>query len=828
MLSWHEIERRAVAFQKTWKNCAGDERQEAQTFEKDLMYVFGIDWRDGLHEHQITLRDGSIGYIDYFLPGKILIEMKSKGQSLTKAYSQAMTYVHSLKPDEIPVLVLVSDFEKFHVYNLKKNHPYKPFKVSQLKSRVRIFGLLAGYGVLDEEKTEIEVNTEASYMMARIHDEMKTNGYEGHALEVYLVRLLFCMFADDTGIFERDSFSNYLKNSAPDGSDLSSRLMILFSVLNTPLENRMTNISAELARFRYINGELFAESLPPAFFDVRTRQLLIECSDKFDWSQISPSIFGAMFQGVMNPEERRTLGAHYTSEENIMKVIEPLFLDELHDEFEKVKSTTKELQAFQDKIASLKFLDPAMGSGNFLIVAYKKLRELEFEILKLIIDESSLQIVDAFIKVSIDQFYGIEIEEFPCQIAQVSLILIKHLMDIEVSNYFGFNIIDFPIKNNANIVHGNALVMDWNLVCPAEELNYILGNPPFIGYSNQSREQTENIKSIYLDESGKTSKTAGKIDFVAGWFYKASEMMLRGPIKASFVATNSITQGEQVYFVWNLLLGLFNIHIDFAYRTFKWTNDAKGKAAVHCVIIGFSRVHHRKKKYLWDEYSQMREVSAINPYLVEGENILVKSRTKPLNDVSTMVYGSKPTDGGFLLLDKSEKESILLKYPEARDLIRPYLGSKEFLHNLPRYCIWLEGVSPAAYAKIPPILDRISQVKCFRLASKKEKTRKDADKPMLFQENRQPTTFYLLVPRVSSEKRQYIPIGYLPPDTICGDQNLMIPDASLYEFGVLTSAAHMSWMRLVAGRLKSDFRYSASIVYNTFPWCDSTVTANVY
>lgn len=822
MLPWHEIERRAVAFQKTWKNCPGDERQEAQTFEKDLMHVFGIDWRDGLHEYHTTLKDGSIGYIDYLLPGKILIEMKSKGQSLTRAYTQAMTYVHSLKPDEIPTLVLVSDFDKIHVYNLKKNHPYKPLRVSQLKSRVRIFGLLAGYGVLDEEKTEIEVNTEASYMMARIHDEMKANGYEGHALEVYLVRLLFCMFADDTGIFERDSFSEYLKDSKIDGSDLSSRLMVLFSVLNIPHENRMKTISPELLKFRYINGQLFEESLPPAFFNAKMRQLLINCSEKFDWSQISPSIFGAMFQGVMNPEERRALGAHYTSEENILKVIEPLFLDDLYDEFERAKSTKKELHAFQEKIASLKFFDPAMGCGNFLIVAYKKLRELEFEILKLIIDDSTLQIVDTFIKVSIEQFYGIEIEEFPSQIAQVSLILIKHLMDIEVSNHFGFNIIDFPIKHNANIVHGNALRIDWETVCTFDENTYIFGNPPFKGARNMSAEQKQDLKNVFDDW-----KNVGNLDFVAAWYKKAADVMEGTFIKAAFVSTNSISQGNQAGILWQPLLNQ-KFRIIFAYRTFKWSNEAKGQAAVHCVIIGFQWMPLNNSRLLFmepDYSSASKVVENISPYLIDAPNIVVMSRSTPISDIPEMGIGNKPIDGGHYLFTYDEMLEFLAKEPGAEKYFYPWYGSYEFINKDPRYCLYLAQAMPSDLRKMPLVLDRIEAVRNYRLASKSPGTVKIADQPTRFHVENIPSGNFLIIPEVSSENRRYIPIGFMEEGNLASNLVRIIPKASLYHFGVLTSATHMAWMRQVAGRLESRYRYSKDIVYNNFPWPEVTEDA---
>lgn len=815
MLTWSEIESKAVAFQKRWKKNSGDEKQSGQTFEKDFMDVFGVEWRDGLHEHPVYLKDGTTGYIDYFIPGKILIEMKSKGQSLAKAYTQAMSYVHALKPEEIPVLVMCCDFDKIEVFNLRKDHPYKPFKVSQLKQHVRIFGLLAGYGLTDDEKTEIEVNTDASYKMAKLHDALKDKGYEGHSLELYLVRLLFCLFAEDTGVFEKESFEKFVEESNPDGSDLSGRLMSLFSILDTHRDKRPKGLPDYLMVFRYINGSIFKDPLPLASFDSKMRGLLLECSKDFNWSKISPAIFGAMFQGVMDQEERRSLGAHYTSRENIMKVIQPLFLDELYDEFERNKTTRKELLAFQNKLASLHFLDPACGSGNFLIVAYEELRKLEFEVIKLIFDYGTNPTMEFLVQVKPEQFNGIEIEDFPAQIANLSMILMKHLMDQEISNYFGFNAVDFPIQDTPHIVQGNALTIDWDEVIPADKLNYIMGNPPFIGYAYQTRVQAEELKNLYRDEQEKIMKTSGLNDYVSAWFYKASELMQNTKIRTAFVSTNSICQGEQVYSIWAILFAKFKIHIDFAYRTFKWANEARSNAAVHVVIVGFSSNYAGIKK-LWDEEGLVREVNSVNAYLVNAPNLFIKSRSKPLSALPGMVYGNKPAEGGFLIFDEEEKNQMLLERTP-QEFIRPFLGAREFLHNTPRYCLWLYGVAPNKYMHIKTIRERIEKVKAFRLSSTKAKTIADADKSMLFQEVRQPKDEYIIVPRHSSENRRYIPIGYVSNDVICGDSNLMIPNATISEFAIITSNVHMSWMRTVAGRIKSDFRYSASIVYNTFP-----------
>lgn len=810
-LSWETIETNAIAFSKNWKESYGDERQEAQKFEIGLMNVFGVDFHEGLHEYQIRDSFGKIGYIDYLLPGKILIEMKSKGESLVRAYNQAYEYTRSLKPDEYPELLLVSDFDYMQVTNLKTMQTFKKFKVSQLKKHVRMFGLLAGYNSEVSFKTDIEVNTDASYKMAKLHDTLKENGYDGENLEIYLVRLLFCLFAEDTGIFEERSFENYIRNSEENGSDLSSRIMMLFSTLDTPENKRMSNLPNELKRFRYINGKLFSKPLPPAFFDYKTRQILIDCCD-FDWSYISPAIFGAMFQGVMNQKERRELGAHYTSEENILKLINPLFLDNLWKEFERSKNTIAELQTFHKKLATLRFLDPACGCGNFLIITYREIRLLEFEVLKMLYDNRQLKFIDTLCIISIEQFYGIEYEEFPCQIAQVGLLLMKHQLDKEVSNFFGMNVIDFPIKETANIIHGNALTIDWEVLIPVNKLSYIIGNPPFIGASMMTKEQKLDAISIF----GKM-KLSNSIDYVGAWYHKAAKYIQNTDIRAAFVSTNSICQGEQVKPLWDKILNVYNIKIDFAYRTFKWSNDAKGKAAVHCVIIGFSSHMVKSNKFICNEIGEIEIVKNINPYLVEAPNILVESRSKPISKVTKMVYGNKPTDGGNLILSEAEKEQLIYRYPEAQKFIYPFIGSVEFINNRKRYCIWLKDAHPS-WKNIPEIYNRVKKVEQLRLASSSPTTRERAYYPDLFFFISQPKTPYLMVPRVSSRNRKYVPIGFMTPDIIASDNTSIVPNATLYHFGILTSNIHNTWLRTVGGRLKSDYRYSGSVVYNTFPW----------
>ena len=811
MLTWTDIETRAIAFQKRWKDCTGDERQDAQTFEKDFMYVFGVDWHDGLHEHPIISIDGVQNYIDYFIPGKILIEMKSRGKSLDAAFTQAMQYVRALKPEEQPALVVVSDFDAIKVYNTSKQHHYKSFKVTTLKSHVRIFSLLTGHGADSEIRTEIEVNTDASYKMAKLHDALKENGYTGHELEVYLVRLLFCLFADDTGVFEKSTFYNYLQASNPDGSDLSGRLTMLFSTLDTPDEKRMKNLPEELKRFRYINGNLFSERLAPPFFSAKMRSTLLECCD-FDWTQISPAIFGAMFQGVMNPQERRELGAHYTSEDNILKVIRPLFLDELYEEFERSKNTTAELQAFHKKISSLTFLDPACGCGNFLIITYQKLRELEFQVLKLLKD-NQMVLFDAPTKVSINQFYGIEIEEFPCEIAKVSMLLMKHLMDQEVSHYFGGNYLDYPIRDNVNIVNANALRIDWNDVIPASKLNYIMGNPPFNGARIMSSEQKADLEHVFGD-----LKNSGNLDYVTPWYKKAADMMESNTsIHSALVSTNSIVQGDQAGILWEYLFDR-RFEINFAYRTFKWSNAAKGKAAVHCVIVGFAKEGSwRKSREIFDGLNA-NKASQINQYLIDAPKVIIKARSRPTCDVPEIGIGNKPIDDGNYLFTKDEMDEFIIKEPRAAQFFHPWYGSQEFIDRQPRFCLYLGDASPTEIKKMPSVLERVENVRMFRLKSKSLGTVALAKYPTKFHVQNIPTKTYLIIPETSSENREYIPIGFMDPSSLSSNAVRILPCASLYHFGILTSSTHMAWMRTVAGRLKSDYRYSKDIVYNNFPW----------
>lgn len=827
-LSWDEIETRAVAFQRRWKVLLKEEdiieRSWAQKFEEELMEVFGIDKKDGVHEERVINLEGVQNYIDYLLSGVVLIEMKSPGESLITAYNQALDYARALKPVDQPELIVVSNFNKIQVSNFRTGVRYKEFSISKLKSNVRQMGYIAGYTSDVEFETDIEVNTKAAYKISGLYKELERHGYSREDIQLYLVRIVFCLFAEDTGIFEQKSFENYIKNSKEDGTDLSQRISDLFYILDTKEEERMDTISDELKGFRYINGHVFSKPLKPAFFDSKMRKELINCCN-FDWSYISPAVFGAMFQGVMDEEKRRELGAHYTSEENIMKVIKPLFLDELWKEFEIKKGIKKDLEEFHEKIANIKILDPACGCGNFLIIAYRELRLLEFEVLKLLNDDSQVMLVDNnIIKTHINNFYGIEYEEFPAEIAKLSMLLMKHQLDVEVSNYFGFNIIGFPIRENASIVKGNSLRMDWNEVVDIAKLDYIIGNPPFVGGMLMSKEQKEDMKIVT-----KKAKGYGNMDFVCGWYFKSAEIMNKNKnIRTAFVSTNSICQGEHVLNFWKNLIEEKNIKIDYCYRTFKWNNEAKGKAAVYCVIVGFSNNDLKCNKKIFienknDNNYDMIEAKNINPYLIDAKNVFIERKSKPICDVPEMKFGSMPRDGGYFILTDEEREEIIKETPEAEEFIKKYIGAREFINKTYRWVLWLDGVSPKKYMYSKLIRERLEKVKEFRLNSTAKDTREFSKTPQVFCSISQPKEGnYLLVPSASSSSREYVPIGFIDSDIIASNLVFSVSDATLYEFGVITSKIHMDWMSLVAGRLGDGYRYSNTIVYNNFIWPDAS------
>ncbi len=837
-LSWEEIEDRAANFKKIWEKQKGAERQQAQNFIRDFLSVFGIENpmdNDGEFEHKCPKEVGDDGYIDYFLPQKLVVEMKSKGKDLGKAFEQVKDYVFHLPADEMPELVLVCDFDKFELYH-RTTAEHVSFRLKDIRRYVRHFANIAGYETQRIYDEQLEVNIQAAVKMAKIHDALKLFGYEGHELEVYLVRLLFCMFAEDTGIFPKDAFLNYNENSKDNGSDLSERIGKLFEFLDMPpdIRAKRTKLAADLLQFGYVDGGLFSELLHTPDFDEKMRQTLIDCC-KFDWSKISPAIFGSMFQGIMDPEERREIGAHYTSEENILKVINPLFIDDLWAEFERVKSTPKKLEEFHEKIASLRILDPACGCGNFLITTYKELRRLELEIIKMKYpSRQRLLDVSPLIKVSIEQFYGIEILEFPCEVARTGMWLVEHLMNREVGEWFGMAYADLPLKRSAHIYCENALRRNWQELLKDDKdysdilkFDYIIGNPPYVGYGFQKKQndlqtttQSDDMQHVYVDETGKPYPSSGKIDYVAAWFFKASQLCENSRTKAGFVSTNSITQGDQVAPVWKPLIERFHIHIDFAYRTFKWSNEGIKKAAVHCVIIGFSGSKNIKTKRVIFDNNQKISVTKINPYLVEADDIVIERRKTSLCHQIEMETGNRPADGGHLIIEADDYEDFINKEPSSIKYIKRLTGSDEYINNIKRYCLWLVGVKPSELRQMPEVMKRIDACRNDRLKGAPDR-QKLAETPTLFRETKNPES-YILIPRVSSEKRKYIPMGFLDDSIIPTDAATIIPNATLYHFGILTSSVHMAWMRAVCGRLKSDYRYSKDIVYNNFPWPDLT------
>ena len=822
MLSLNEIRRRACEFVLNWKEKANTAREEAdaQTFETEFFSIFGVPRNKmAIFEHKVKLLYGSSGYIDLLWKGYILIEMKSPGKDLQKAYEQAKRYAQALPDAELPKVILISDFCNFHYYNLEKDGELTVFTLEELAENIGLFSFLAGYKEIEYKKADA-VNIEAAEKMGRLHDTLKEIGYAGHRLELYLVRLLFCLFADDTGIFEHDLFIKYiLRRTQQDGSDLALHIQKIFEVLNTPKSARLKTLDEELNQFPYINGGLFAEHIDTADFNHTMRENLIECC-QLDWSRISPAIFGAMFQSVMNREERHALGAHYTSEENILKLIHPLFLDELWERFEKTKklgtrARTAQLNSLHEHIASLKFFDPACGCGNFLVVAYRELRLLELSIIEeLKTSEQQVLDVSEYIKVNVNQFYGIELEEFPSQIAQTAMWLMDHQMNRLVAERFGQYFVRIPLKEAASIMQGNALTTDWQSIVPKTELNYILGNPPFLGSRRMSREQKCEMKAIF-----EGNKQLGDLDYVCAWYKKACDYIQGTNIGCAFVSTNSICQGLQVPLLWKELFEK-GIHINFAHQTFKWSNEARGKAAVYCIIVGFSLQEKSEKTlFIYEDIKgepKALKVKRINAYLMDSDAVFIERMQEAICDVPKMCFGNMPADGGHLIIEENEYKTFIEAEPKAKKFIRKFLGADEFINNKKRYCLWLVGAKPEELRECPLIMERIAKCKAVREKSSRPHL---AETPSLFAQITQPEGVnYLLIPAVSSEKRKYIPIGFFDSSFISSNANFILPNASLYHFGILTSQMHMAWMRVVGGRLKSDYRYSKDVVYNNFPF----------
>jgi hypothetical protein len=646
---------------------------------------------------------------------------------------------------------------------------------------------------------------------------MKEVGYDGHPLELYLVRLLFCLFAEDTGIFERQQFQEFIEQrTAEDGSDLAAQLSGLFQVLNTPVDRRLRNLDDQLGSFPYVNGLLFEETLPHASFDLRMRQGLLDCT-VLDWGRISPAIFGSLFQSIMDRAARRNLGAHYTSETNILKLIKPLFLDGLWDEFERIKNQPNRLNQFHQHLRELTFLDPACGCGNFLVIAYRELRLLELAVLKQLIRSDQLLLdVSQLILLNVDQFYGIEIEEFPSQIAQVALWLIDHQMNLLISEEFGQYFARIPLKASSTIINENALLTDWASLLPGRSFNYVMGNPPFIGAKFMTGPQRADTNVAFAG-----IKNAGLLDFVAAWYVKAARLLAGSDSRCAFVSTNSICQGEQVGVLWGWMLE-HGMHIFFAHRTFSWSNEARGIAAVHCVIVGFAaRDLGPKLLFSYDDIKGeplCSQAKRINPYLVDGPVLILPNRRQPLCVVPQIGIGNKPIDGGHYLFTTEERDAFLLKEPQAQDYFHRWIGSDEFLNGYERWCLWLGECSPAELQAMPEAMKRVQAVRQARLASKSPPTQKLAAMPTRFHVENFPSRRFLVIPEVSSERRLYLPIGFDEPPSLCSNLVKILPNATLYHFGILSSLMHNAWMRTVCGRMKSDYRYSVGIVYNNYPW----------
>ena len=818
-LSWNEIKDRALKFSKEWADTSNEEA-DAKPFLDAFFDVFGVPRKKiGTFEHKVKKLNDADGYIDLLWKGVILVEMKSKGKNLDKAFTQAKEYAQGLKQHELPKYILVSDFFIFRLCDTEEQKTHE-FNLPDFVNQVNHFGFIAGYQK-KIYKEQDPANIKAAELMGKLHDRLEEIGYIGHPLEVYLVRILFCLFAEDTTIFNKQQFQDYLEQRTNiDGSDLASKLQELFQVLNTPKENRFKNLDEQLADFPYVNGKLFEENLPTASFDTKMRQALLDCC-YIDWSKISPAIFGSMFQSVMNPKERRNLGAHYTSETNILKLIKPLFLDDLWKEFESIKDNKNKLPEFHKKLSTLKFLDPACGCGNFLVITYRELRLIEFEVLKSL-NKSGQSFLDVsqILWINVDQFSGIEYEEFPARIAEVAMWLIDHQMNMLVSSEFGQYFVRLPLKKSAKIVHDNALQTDWENVVSKNDLSYIIGNPPFIGKHLQNESQKADMEKIFTNVKG-----VGVLDYVTAWYLKASQFIQNTKIRVAFVSTNSIVQGEQVGILLNLLFSNYKIKINFSHRTFSLSNEAKGNAGVHVVIVGFANYDTANKSIF--EYEDIKgeaheiKVKNINPYLVEGKDFALLSRTKPLCNVPSILFGSKLVDEGNYLFTEEEKSKFLELEPKSIEFFKEILSGDEFLNGRKRYCLWLIDISPTKLKELKLVNERVYNVKQFRLKSTKIPTQKAASYPTLFAELRQPESDFLLVPLTSSENRKYIPLGFFSKDFIVTNSCSVIANASLFHFGILSSVMHIAWVKYTCGRLESRFRYSNTIVYNNYPFPDN-------
>ncbi|MGO4572894.1 class I SAM-dependent DNA methyltransferase [Microvirga sp. 2TAF3] len=833
-LSWNEIRARAARFADEWSE-ACYEKGETQSFYNDFFDVFGVKRRRvASFEQPVKLLGKKRGFIDLFWKGVLLVEQKSAGRDLKPAKVQALEYFPGLKESELPRYILLSDFQNFELYDLDEDTEVC-FTLAELPKYVEAFGFILGV----QKRTfrdQDPVNIEASELMGKLHDALKASGYVGHDLERFLVRLLFCLFADDTGIFEpRDIFETLIRDRTnEDGSDVGPWLSNLFEVLNTPEDKRQKKLDEDLKQFPYVNGDLFAERLPIPAFDSEMRKRLIEACE-FSWDAISPAIFGSLFQSVMNAKERRASGAHYTTERNILKVVEPLFLDNLWAEFNRLKARrdngrSNALRAFQARLGGLKFFDPACGCGNFLIIAYRELRSLELAVLKELNPKGQRTLLDVatLSKIDVNQFYGIEIGEFPARIAEVALWMMDHIMNNHLSLEFGESYARIPLKASPHIHHGDALETDWTAVLPPSECSYVFGNPPFVGAKYQTEQQRAQVRQIaQLGGSG------GTLDYVSAWFLKAGAYVQGGQASIGFVATNSITQGEQVAQLWPQLFDRYGLEIAFAHRTFAWGSDARGVAHVHVVIIGLvqrAQEPQAKRLFSYDNINSdpvESQHGALTAYLfdasqVANRHLVVEERARPLCDVPRLVTGTQPIDDGNYIFNEEERRAFLAVEPGAARLLRPFPGGVEYINGIKRWILCLKDVSPKDLRNLPHVVERMRKVKAFRAKSQRKSTLAIADYPERYNVELIPQSSFLAIPEVSSERREYIPIGWLKPPAIPSNKLRVIVNGDLWLFGVLTSRMHMAWTRYVGGRLKSDFQYSVGVNYNAFPWPEAT------
>ncbi len=835
----------AKAFAEYWKD-KGYEKGESQAFWMSLLRdVYGVEHPEQFISFEDQVKLDHTSFIDGYIEAThAMIEQKGLGKDLRKGikqsdgsilspFQQAKRYAAELPYSKRPRWIITCNFSEFLVYDMEKpNGEPEQILLKDLPKEYYRLQFLVDTGS-EHLKKEMEISLKAGELVGKLYDAILKQ-YKNpddpetlKSLNKLCVRLVFCLYAEDAGIFGRHGmFHDYLKQFQ--SKDVRKALIELFQVLDQKPEDRDPYMDEDFAAFPYVNGGLFAdENIEiPRFTEEIVHLLLSNASEDFDWSGISPTIFGAVFESTLNPETRRSGGMHYTSIENIHKVIDPLFLDALKAELRDIKALKVEktrqqkLRDFREKLSTLVFLDPAAGSGNFLTETYISLRRLENDAL---FEETQGQMMlgmENVILVSIGQFYGIEINDFAVTVAKTALWIAESQMMQETESLMQIDLDFLPLKSYANIVEGNALRIDWESVVPKDKLNYIMGNPPFVGYSLQSKAQKDDILSIYVDEKGKPYKTAGKIDYVSAWYFKAAQLMVGTNVRTAFVSTNSITQGEQVAGVWKPLYDRFGIHIDFAHRTFRWDSEASLKAHVHCVIVGFSVAENTADRRLFDNGTE-KIAKNINAFLVEAPNVFIESRSTPICDVPKMTTGNRPADGGHLIIEAEDYDDFVKREPNAIKYIKKLVGSTEFINNKKRYCLWLVGASPAELRKMPEVMKRVELCKQDRLSSPDKGRQKLAETPTLFRETNNPES-YIIVPAVSSERRKYVPMGFLDKETISTNLNIIIPDAKLYHFGILTSNVHMAWMRAVAGRLKSDYRYSKDIVYNNFPWCNPT------